>query len=281
VKFHQQKSFSFREQRLQKFDLKEIEIVFSRNCNLSCSFCPQSNKEYRNKLGNEFLDKNYLIKLLNELQNKNIFYEIAGFGEPFLHPEFKNLINIFEQKIKKGFYTIITNGILLKKYFKEYYQFFKTKKYLKEIKISCYTDDIYNFFKKKKINWITVKDSRPENLNLSLFNNRAGSVSKFNKNIKYSSCNYIFFFLTLDTNGDILPCPHEWERRLVLGNIKNNTIQEIWNNKKANYLRKLFIENKRQEIYPCNICTAPGTLIGGKAKNDWKENYSSRSISES
>jgi radical SAM protein with 4Fe4S-binding SPASM domain len=274
MKFHQYKSFSFRERRLQKFDLKEIEIVFTRECNLSCNFCPQSNKDYKKKFGKGFLKKEILNKLLSELNDKNIFYEIAGFGEPFIHLEFKDLINLFEYKLQKGFYTIITNGIILMNNFKEYYHFFKNKKFLKEIKISCYTDKTYNFFKKKNIPWITIKDSRPKKLNLSLFNNRAGSINIKNnsENIKeFSSCNYIFFFLTLDINGDILPCPHEWERRLILGNINNENILDIWKGSKADQLRKKFIDNKRQELYPCNICTTPGTLIGNNAKKDWRK----------
>jgi len=54
MKFHQYKSFSFRERRLQKFDLKEIEIVFTRECNLSCNFCPQSNKVIKKNLEKVF-----------------------------------------------------------------------------------------------------------------------------------------------------------------------------------------------------------------------------------
>jgi len=262
--FKQQFSFNEREKRIQKFDLKEIELVFSRTCNLSCSFCPHNNKDYKLKKG--FMNNIVLKTLLQQLKNKSIFYEVAGFGEPFMHPEFKKLIKILDRINDKSYFTIITNGILFKKNFKDYYNFFKKLKHLKEIKISCYSNEIYNFFKKKNISWITLKN----NFNFNLFNNRAGSIPNINSDKKYNSCNYPFFFLTVDYDGDILPCPHEWEKRLVIGNILNEDIKKNWLSEKINYLRKKFIENKRQDIYPCNICTAPGTLIGDKAKEDFK-----------
>jgi len=261
--FNQRKSFSKREKRLSYYKLSEIELVFSRACNLKCSFCPQSNPQYK-KFTSGYMSFEVLKKIINDTKNQKLFYHIAGYGEPTINKNFLKFIKYIDNNInQRSTYAITTNGIMFKKYFKEFYNVFKKLKKLEEIRISCYSNDIYNFFNRKKIDFISLK----KDINLDLFNNRAGSIN-LNKNNKFYSCNYAFFFLAIDIDGDVSPCPHEWKKQLKLGNIMNENIFNIWENKKINNLRKIFCENKRQEIYPCNICTAYGTLIGDKAKKD-------------
>lgn len=67
-------------------DIYEIFIVFTRNCNLNCSYC------YENK-SNKKIDKYTLDKIIKFIKDRKKIHKINLFGgEPFLEPD---LINYF------------------------------------------------------------------------------------------------------------------------------------------------------------------------------------------
>ena len=99
--------------------------------------------------------------------------------------------------------------------------------------------------------------------------NRAGLM----KNAKYSIASlkeplkkpcyipsYTFF---LDYQGDVLICPHDWGKKIILGNLNKENFLDIWFNKKALYLRQK-LNNSNRNFSPCNVCDVEGTLIGEK-----------------
>ena len=78
--------------------------------------------------------------------------------------------------------------------------------------------------------------------------------------------NYTFF---MDYNGDVLMCPHDWEKK-ILGNLNNNDFMTIWNSQIANKAREKLIKGNRN-FEPCNVCDVKGTLIGKKHSIAWKK----------
>ena len=45
-------------------------------------------------------------------------------------------------------------------------------------------------------------------------------------------CNYPFYTFFIDYNGDVQMCSHDWAKKYILGNVKNQKIIDIWLNKK-------------------------------------------------
>ena len=78
---------------------------------------------------------------------------------------------------------------------------------------------------------------------------------------------YTFF---LDYNGDVLMCPHDWGKKQILGNIKNDTFKSIWLSKLADKSRNQLIKGDRN-FSPCNVCDVKGVLIGKKHAKAWQE----------
>ena len=69
---------------------------------------------------------------------------------------------------------------------------------------------------------------------------------------------YTFF---LDYQGDVLICPHDWGKKIILGNFNLQSLKEIWFSKKAIKIRSLLNQSNRN-FSPCNVCDVDGTLLG-------------------
>ena len=51
----------------------------------------------------------------------------------------------------------------------------------------------------------------------------------------------------MDYNGDVLMCPHDWGKKIILGNMNNSSFKEIWTSNKAKKIRDLL--KKQIEIF--------------------------------
>ena len=65
-------------------------------------------------------------------------------------------------------------------------------------------------------------------------------------------CHYPFSYLSIWSNGDISPCCVFYGKNIVLGNIKENTLEEVWKGKKLKALQNEFIEGKVNRT--CELC---------------------------
>jgi radical SAM protein with 4Fe4S-binding SPASM domain len=56
-------------------------------------------------------------------------------------------------------------------------------------------------------------------------------------------------------NGDVLLCCMDWRRQVVLGNLREQTIREVWNGEKYRRFRRLQEQQRVSELALCNVCT--------------------------
>ena len=270
------------EERIQFFLYKnislplptEIEISESGTCNRKCSFCPRSDENFIDK--KEFISNELYQKLCLEL--KEFDYQgtirFSGFVEPLLDKNIYNLINKSRLNLPKVNIELVTNGDPLNK--ERLLRLFSSG--LNKILISAY-DNKETADKLEKLcmeaglnsNQFLVRHrylSEEKDFGITL-SNRAGLM----KNAKYSIASlkeplkkpcyipsYTFF---LDYQGDVLICPHDWGKKIILGNLNKENFLDIWFNEKALYLRKK-LNNSNRNFSPCNVCDVEGTLIGEK-----------------
>lgn len=74
--------------------------------------------------------------------------------------------------------------------------------------------------------------------------------------IKYEleeyNCNEPWGQITIYSDGDVAPCCNLLGKKTTIGNIKKNSLKEIWSGHKAKELRDGFINNKPNKI--CKVC---------------------------
>jgi radical SAM protein with 4Fe4S-binding SPASM domain len=85
-------------------------------------------------------------------------------------------------------------------------------------------------------------------------------------------CYYTHYRMMVDHNGDVLLCPHDWGKKLVAGNLHDESILAIWTGKILTQARKRLGRGDRG-LAPCNVCDVEGTRQGGGHFKAWQDFY--------
>ena len=258
-----------------------IEISNSGMCNRKCAFCPRSAPDYKDV--NEFISDEIHNKIYNELKLNNYSGSIiySGFVEPLLDKRIYRHLKDIRSKLPDANIEVITNGDPLNK--KRIIKLFESG--ISVLLISVYDGEKeYQQFEKMmselKINkkkYVIRKRYYGEDKDFGMtLSNRAGMLEnaefkinplKKSLNLKCTYPSYTFF---IDYNGDVLMCSHDWGKKMVMGNINKNSIEEIWNSKKFNFARQK-LNNADRNFSPCNVCDVKGNLIGNKHAEYWSK----------
>ena len=252
----------------------EIEISESGTCNRKCSFCPRSAPHFVDR--KEFISNNLHEKLCKELKELNYKGTVrySGFVEPLIDKNIFNLINMVRTYLPESNIELVTNGDPLN--LNRLNKLFRSG--LNKVLISAYDGkDEAN-----KLEQLCVSAgleqhqyivrhryySEENDFGITL-SNRAGLME--NAEFKISPLkesldkpcyipSYTFF---LDYQGDVLMCPHDWGKKVILGNLKDRKFIDIWFSKKSLKLRKM-LNSANRNFVPCNICDVEGTFMGEK-----------------
>ena len=258
-----------------------IEISESGMCNRKCSFCPRSDPEYNHV--NEFISFLLIEKLGGELKQLNFENRIlfSGFVEPLLDKKLYEKIKLLKNYLPKSKIEINTNGDVLNK--KRLIKLFENG--LDVLLISVYdSKEDADRFEKLCIDTGLNKNqyvirhryySEENDFGITL-SNRAGMMNNADFSIKSlkdplnSPCYYPSYTFFLDYQGDVLMCPHDWGKKLILGNLNEKSFSEIWYSKKAVMIRKKLNSGNRK-IKPCDVCDVKGTYIGKEYAESWEK----------
>jgi MoaA/NifB/PqqE/SkfB family radical SAM enzyme len=71
---------------------------------------------------------------------------------------------------------------------------------------------------------------------------------------KNNHCDFLWEKLYIWWDGIVNPCDEDYKSLLSPGNVKFQSIKDIWNGNSLNNLRSLHIQNQRKKINPCNRC---------------------------
>ena len=252
----------------------EIEISESGTCNRTCSFCPRSDPKFEDK--KEFISNKLHEKMCIELKELNYkgTVRFSGFIEPMLDKNIYNLISMVRNYIPESNIEMVTNGdplnlARLKKLFNSG---------LNRILISAYDgkeeaeklDDLCKSANLTERDFIVRHRylSEDDDFGITL-SNRSGLME--NAEFKIESLkeplknpcyipSYTFF---LDYQGDVLMCPHDWGKKVILGNLNKENLIDIWFSKKSMRIRKM-LNNANRNFAPCNVCDVEGTFMGEK-----------------
>ncbi len=68
------------------------------------------------------------------------------------------------------------------------------------------------------------------------------------------TCPYIFYAMAVNADGLVSSCFLDWERRLIVGDVRVESLIKIWNSSGFNKLRLQHLEGKRSENPVCSKC---------------------------
>ena len=252
----------------------EIEISESGTCNRTCSFCPRSAANFIDK--KEFITNKLHEKLCVELKELNYKGTIrySGFVEPMLDKNIFNLINMVRNYLPESNIEMVTNGDPLN--LKRLKKLFESG--LNKILISAYDGKVES----EKLEDLCIQAnlnekqyivrhryySEDKDFGITL-SNRSGLMADAEFKIDAlkeplrKPCyipSYTFF---LDYQGDVLMCPHDWGKKVILGDLNKEKLKDIWFSKRFMGIRKMLNKSNRN-FTPCNVCDVEGTFMGEK-----------------
>lgn len=84
---------------------------------------------------------------------------------------------------------------------------------------------------------------------------KIGDVGIYQQALKPTdTCPYIFYAMSVNADGLVSSCFLDWGRKLVIGDVRTHSLQQIWNSDKMNALRLQHLEGRRCENKVCGSC---------------------------
>ena len=258
-----------------------IEISESGTCNRVCSFCPRSSPDYKDI--KEFISEDLIVKLSKELSvfDYSGIFLFSGFVEPMLDKNIFNLINIVRNNLPKARIEMVTNGDVLdkprtKKLFNSglstlLVSIYDGKKEAEEMEKLLQNSDLNNDQFKIRHRYLPASESFGITLS-----NRSGMMDKAEyvipslKEPMKKPCYYPHYTFFMDYTGEVLICSHDWGKKMVVGNLNNETFIGIWLNQKFTVARKNLYKANRN-FSPCDKCDVTGTLMGSVHAKAWNK----------
>ena len=259
---------------------KKVYIEITNRCNLSCGFCIQNKRVLKNINTDEFKQ---ILEKLKPITNYLYFHIL---GEPLVHPDINELINIASKDFN---INITTNGYLINR--------IKDNQNIRQINISLHSfDNKYNISLEKYLENIfnsidiLLKNNTYVSLRLwvktkykdeiiNIINNRYNcNINLDNSNYKIKDHLFIneskeFIWPDLENDyyneegtcyglidhfgilvdGTIIPCCLDSKGIINLGNIYTDDLETILNQNRCHNMINGFKENKKCEEL-CKHC---------------------------
>ena len=213
--------------------------------------------------GEPMLNKNF-DKMLSHINKKNNFFDVkinsngSALNEKNCHSILSSNVNILViscegeykelyEKIRLGgnFDKLVENVKLLKNIREKYYKNSKL-----EIRISGVhfhseqkRKPFFDFWKK----YVDTVSYVKAQIRWDTYNNEVILE-------KNSECDFLWEKLYVWWDGVTNPCDEDYKSMLSPGNVKNDTIKNIWKSNKLQNLRSLHLNNKRNTVLPCDRC---------------------------
>ncbi len=249
--------------------LLTVEVNTTELCNRRCVFCPRHDASvYPNRnlhmsvavaevIGDRLAEVDYRGKL-----------SFSGFGENLLNRNFPDLVAAMKRRIPHGLFECNTNGDFLDA--DSARRLFDAG--LDRLYINLY-DGAEQIGKFERIMAGFAPGSYHYRAHYSLddhglhLNNRAGNVTWLGmegsalESLRGKPCHYPFYKMFVDWNADVLFCSNDWGREIVVGNLLEHCVPQVWLGEPLNAIRRRLMVGDRSHK-PCAGCSVDGRLFG-------------------
>jgi MoaA/NifB/PqqE/SkfB family radical SAM enzyme len=256
-----------------------VEISPSGTCNRVCSFCPRSNPDFPDV--KEFITFELLEKVSGQLSEVGYTGTVlfSGFVEPMLDKQIFEKIAVVRKNLPDSRIDMVTNGdVLNKDRLRRLFEFGLTT-----LLISAYdgpdeADALRELCRSSGLTddqWIVRDRWLPPEQDFGItLTNRAGMMDDAEHQIAKPDgplkqpCFYPHYTFFMDYQGDVLLCPHDWGKKLVVGNMTRQNFIDIWMGRAFMAARRR-LGTADRGFSPCDVCDANGTLMGKKHVEAW------------
>lgn len=273
-----------------------LVIEITNNCNLKCKMCP------RNTMTRpvSYMDKNLFSKIIDENHDSLEFVSLNGYGEPLLHPNLFEFIEICRKNkvpvgistnctlmtddisrnllergpdqitlaidsVEKQSYEKVRKGASYEVVMHNVTQFLAMRKKIKSsifIVLQC----IFMTETKKQIRLFQNKFKKLcydaiRIRQLTYSGKTRKDASYRNKSCK---CFWLWYEPMVLCDGTVVACCQDINGNLEIGNLNQSKLSEIWRGEHISKIRAKHASGERDSISICKACNMyqPGIFIG-------------------
>ena len=275
------------------------QIETTAKCNLACPFCPRTTDIIANgkRDMNSTMPLDKFIEVLDKMPwLKSI--ELFHFGEPFMH---KDLDLYVAECKKRGIYTVIASN-LLPATFSKINKVFEAGLDFLVMDIDSLIPERYESMRvngkldrlQEIVKYIlshpkapycvaqTIKLDGKEEYTEEEFLAWTGGHSADEIRYKFLDsfrgeiapskgvlgpddvCKEAFYGFTIHVNGNVVPCDRDWAGENVMGNIFEQTVEEIWKGEAYQEFRRQMLSNEKPTM--CRKCPE-GRLFNARSQD--------------
>jgi len=255
-----------------------VDINSTELCNRTCVFCPRHDPDVFPNRHLRMTAEGATI-IAKKLKDIDYFGTIAisGFGENLLNPELAKIIQSFKLHNPNAFIECNTNGDTLTH---------KKVQNLLDHGLDCLNINLYDGPDQMDKFDHMLKDIPVDRYKYRahwksqdygiIYNNRSGVIKWFKhdelENVQHQPCYYSFYKMFVDWNGDVLFCANDWGRTKVVGNLFQQSVEEVWLGKDMKKIRLKLTKGDRN-FKPCMTCSVNGTLVGKQSHDILMDHY--------
>ncbi len=268
-----------------------LNIESTNLCNLQCFFCPR--EESSKGIGS--MDYDLFCKIIDECAAKGPLklINLHKDGEPLVHPRIYDMVRYIADSGAAEEFGFTSNGILLDEKREEKliaaglnkisfsidatsedaYERSKGRR-----KYGVVVENVRRFLKNKPahvkvaVKFICMKENAGEEdefvniwqgsgaeLILNEYHDWSGSVRDSSLHgilpISENACESPFYSLAVNWDGTVSVCCVDWDSQGLAGDVREQSLEEIWRGEKLRSMRKLHLEGRACEISACDGCT--------------------------
>lgn len=233
--------------------LNTVEIEINSRCNRKCNYCPVS--VLLSPSVPKYMSDEIFERLLNELKDINFTGRISYhfYNEPLLRKDLERLVEKTSIQLPNAHQVLFTNG-----------DFLTDERYasLRLAGIECFVVSSHSRTAYPERRFQIVRF--PQDLQLT---NRGGTMRHLPQTtpeILTKLCYAPSEMLIVTVTGDIVLCYEDAERKHVMGNILEESLEQVWFSEKFVYIRGLLSRGNRTAASSlCQNCTNQAHIIPG------------------
>lgn len=258
-----------------------IAVETGAHCNRACHFCPTNNTVFPPK---EFMPDDFFQHIIADLKSWDYEggFSLYGHNEALLDPRIVDLTRYTRDELPSVHQSLSTNGDRLT--LELTLLLFESG--LQSMLVNCY-DDRQNLIERMlaiarhletlpgyQVHYVgseawafpmryhatersfTLYDARKYGENFPGISSRAGNVAGFVTLAEPLSqnCERPWTHVHIKYNGNVILCCQDWGQEVVLGNVREQSLLEIYNGPKAEHYREKLGERDRQGLKLCEHC---------------------------
>lgn len=262
-----------------------VDVELTNICDMRCVMCPTGNRTVKRKKG--FMDIALYRKILSELSQYRTPVRFIRWGEPFLHRRLPNIL--IETKQQDVICHINTNGNNIDSTWMEFlitvgldsikFSF----QGVSEVAYSAYRNSSSYIELLDKIRMLhalreTYKATYPYiQIGTTITNEPQSAVDAFVNmvesfvddvyigktrdlqepnpiHVPLCECPEVFDKLSVNWDGSVSACCGDYDNYTLVGDIKNQTLKQIWEGQPLADLRRMLLEYRHRENYLCCRC---------------------------